>query len=210
MLPGAVSATPIYTPIHTSTPAHVFGSATTTAPTHISTNALLPFGYWYGHAETKRNPLLMDRLIRNLGENVWDRWDNDPRGKDYFYRMAIHFLFACTSRDALSSWICDVGKVSGLVVDTPASFAASSGSGNDHRNTLIKACVDAFRSELRILISIGPYSILLDLFHVINKQVNVILVVGHEKLNVEMQRTYGDHITVVKIPKSGGVSSNLV
>ena len=28
---------------------------------------------------------------------------------------------------------------------------------------------------------------------------------GHEKLNVEMQRAYGNHLTVVKIPKSGGV-----
>lgn len=36
--------------------------------------------------------------------------------------------------------------------------------------------------------------------------VNAILVVGHEKLNVEMQRTYGNRIAVVKIPKSGGVS----
>ena len=33
----------------------------------------------------------------------------------------------------------------------------------------------------------------------------MILVVGHEKLNVEMQRTYGNRMTVVKIPKSGGV-----
>ena len=37
--------------------------------------------------------------------------------------------------------------------------------------------------------------------------VNVIVVVGHEKLNVEMQRAYGSVLTVVKIPKSGGVSS---
>jgi hypothetical protein len=36
-------------------------------------------------------------------------------------------------------------------------------------------------------------------------KVNVILVVGHEKLNVEMQRTYARQLTVVKIPKSGGV-----
>lgn len=39
--------------------------------------------------------------------------------------------------------------------------------------------------------------------------VNVILVVGHEKLNVEMQRTYGASLTIVKIPKSGGVSRHL-
>jgi polyribonucleotide 5'-hydroxyl-kinase len=36
-------------------------------------------------------------------------------------------------------------------------------------------------------------------------RINVILVVGHEKLNVEMKRTYGNRMTVVKIPKSGGV-----
>ena len=36
--------------------------------------------------------------------------------------------------------------------------------------------------------------------------VNVILIVGHEKLNVEMQRSYGNLMTVLKIPKSGGVS----
>lgn len=35
--------------------------------------------------------------------------------------------------------------------------------------------------------------------------VNVILVVGHEKLNVEMQRTFGNSLTVLKVPKSGGV-----
>ncbi|KAI0797538.1 hypothetical protein C8Q75DRAFT_738679 [Abortiporus biennis] len=151
MLPGAISVTPISFPIYTSTPAHCLGSAETTAPTHIPSNSLLPLGYWYGHAQTKRNPLLLDRLIRNLGENIWDRWDTDTQG-----------------------------KASGLIVDTPSSFAASSGSSNDHRNSLIKACVDAFR-------------------------INVILVVGHEKLNVEMQRTYGNNISVVKIPKSGGV-----
>lgn len=41
--------------------------------------------------------------------------------------------------------------------------------------------------------------------HVDRILVNVILVVGHEKLNVEMQRMYGSRVTVVKIPKSGGV-----
>ncbi|KAH8106888.1 Pre-mRNA cleavage complex II protein Clp1-domain-containing protein [Cristinia sonorae] len=151
MLPGTLLAAPISTPLQTSTPAHTLGSAATSAPSHISSNALLPLGYWYGHAETKRNPLLMDRLIRNLGGNIWDRWDTDLRG-----------------------------RASGLIVDTPSSFSTSSAANNEHRHNLIKACVDAFR-------------------------INVILVVGHEKLNVEMQRMYGSRVTVVKIPKSGGV-----
>jgi hypothetical protein len=34
----------------------------------------------------------------------------------------------------------------------------------------------------------------------------VIIVIGHEKLNVEMRREFGDSLAVVKIPKSGGVS----
>ncbi|PIL24408.1 hypothetical protein GSI_14162 [Ganoderma sinense ZZ0214-1] len=150
-VPGAISAAPITAPIQTSSPASALGTTATSAPNHVSSNALLPLSYWYGHAEMRRNPLLMDRLIRNLGENIRDRYEGDT-----------------------------AGRCSGLIVDTPASFAASSGTGGDHRLTMIKACVDTF-------------------------QINVILVVGHEKLNVEMQRTYGNRMAVLKIAKSGGV-----
>ncbi|KAF8809060.1 hypothetical protein BYT27DRAFT_7095233 [Phlegmacium glaucopus] len=148
--PGALSVSPVYGPIATGSPANPLGSAATTAPMALASNALLPLVYWYGHPEIKRNPLLMDRLIRNLGENMNDRFETDPEG-----------------------------QASGIIVDTPSSFA-SGPSTSEHRQKLIKACVDAFR-------------------------INVILVVGHEKLNVEMQRLYGSHLIVVKIPKSGGV-----
>ncbi|OJT03522.1 mRNA cleavage and polyadenylation factor CLP1 [Trametes pubescens] len=150
-VPGAVAAAAITAPLQTATAASPLGAVVTSAPNHVSSNGLLPLSYWYGHAEMKRNPLLMERLIRNLGENIRDRWEHDVPGRS-----------------------------AGLIVDTPSALAASSGSGSDHRLTMIKACVDAFH-------------------------INVILIVGHEKLNVEMQRTYGKRITVVKIPKSGGV-----
>ncbi|KAN0140801.1 Pre-mRNA cleavage complex II protein Clp1 domain containing protein [Lactarius tabidus] len=151
-VPGTISAAPVTAPLGTSSPASPLGSAATSAPTMLSSNALLPLVYWYGHPEIKRNPLLMDRLIRNLGENVLERHDLDAEG-----------------------------RASGIIVDTPSSFASSpSSTSADHRQTLIRACVDAFR-------------------------INVILVVGHEKLNVETQRAYGSRMTVVKIPKSGGV-----
>ncbi|KAH9966846.1 Pre-mRNA cleavage complex II protein Clp1-domain-containing protein [Russula dissimulans] len=153
-VPGTISAVSVTAPLGTSSPASPLGSAATSAPTIINSNALLPLVYWYGHPGIKRNPLLMDRLIRNMGENVMERLDGDPEG-----------------------------RASGIIVDTPSSFASSPSSASattDHRQTLIRACVDAFR-------------------------INVILVVGHEKLNVEMQRTYGHRMTVVKIPKSGGV-----
>lgn len=81
MLPGTVSATPVPAPLQTSTPAHTLGCSATTAPAHIPSDSLLPLAYWYGHGETKRNPLLLDRLIRNLGENVWDRLEDDPQGE---------------------------------------------------------------------------------------------------------------------------------
>lgn len=80
-VPGTVSVAPVYGPIPTSSPANPLGTAATTAPVSLSSNALLPLSYWYGHADTKRNPLLMDRIIRNLGENVNDRFELDAEGK---------------------------------------------------------------------------------------------------------------------------------
>ncbi|KAG6916611.1 Cleavage polyadenylation factor subunit clp1 [Tephrocybe rancida] len=166
--PGAISAAPVQSPIPTCSPANPLGSAATSAPTALPANALLPLVYWYGHAETRRNPLLMDRLIRNLGENVKDKYDVDAEGTSLRWEDVINDVLTCFE-----------ARVSGLIVDTPSSFGAGTGA-NDHRHKLIKACVEAFK-------------------------INVILVVGHEKLNVEMQRTYGSQLTVVKVPKSGGV-----
>ncbi|KAJ7744947.1 Pre-mRNA cleavage complex II protein Clp1-domain-containing protein [Mycena maculata] len=148
--PGALSVAPVHSPLPTCSPGSPLGAAATSAPTALSSNALLPLAYWYGHTESKRNPLLMERIIRNIGENINDKYQVDLQG-----------------------------RTAGLIVDTPSSFAAGSGSTDD-RQRLIKACVEAFK-------------------------INVILVVGHEKLNVEMQRTYASRLTVVKIPKSGGV-----
>lgn len=81
MLPGTISAASIPAPLQTSTPAHTLGRAATSAPTHMPSNSLFPLAYWYGHPEIKRNPLLLDRLIRNLGENVWDRLEDDAIGR---------------------------------------------------------------------------------------------------------------------------------
>ncbi|KIK59491.1 hypothetical protein GYMLUDRAFT_169375 [Collybiopsis luxurians FD-317 M1] len=149
--PGALSAAAIHGPIPTYSPANPLGFAATSAPTTLASNTILPLSYWYGHPDAKRNPLLMDRLIRNLGVNIQEKVDQNPEG-----------------------------QTAGIIVDTPSSFASGPAGGNDTRQKLIKACIEAFR-------------------------INVILVVGHEKLNVEMQRGYGSLLTVVKIPKSGGV-----
>lgn len=147
-VPGTISACAIDAPVPTQTPANPLGFSATSAPTALSSSALLPTVYWYGHAEARQNPLLLDRLIRIMGESVITRQDRDP-----------------------------IEKSSGIIVDTPSSFAAVS---NDKKYSLVKACIEAFH-------------------------INVILVIGHEKLNVEMQRMFGSQLTVIKLPKSGGV-----
>ncbi|KAJ3576891.1 hypothetical protein NP233_g111 [Leucocoprinus birnbaumii] len=71
-------------------------------------------------------------------------------------------------------------KASGCIVDTPALFSSGPAATAELRLQLIKACVDAFR-------------------------INTILVVGQEKLSAEMKKIYGRQLTVIKVPKSGGV-----
>jgi hypothetical protein len=97
--------------------------------------------------------------------------------------------------------IAQSGSVSGLIIDTPASFAAplNGKSGSGEKYAFIKTCVDLFKSQILIasLLLFSINSLLL---------VNVIVVIGHEKLNVEMRREFGPSLAVVKIPKSGGVS----
>lgn len=40
-----------------------------------------------------------------------------------------------------------IGRCSGIIVDTPASFAAGvAGATGDKKYSLVKACVDAFQS----------------------------------------------------------------
>lgn len=99
----------------------------------LASNAILPVVYWYGHADSKRNPLLMDRLIRNLGVNVQEKFDQNPEG------LSILGHPVCTMIDGPS------GQTAGIIVDTPSSFASGSGI-NDHRQKLIRACIDAFKS----------------------------------------------------------------
>jgi polyribonucleotide 5'-hydroxyl-kinase len=81
---------PVTAPLGTASPASPLGSAATSAPTIINSNALLPLVYWYGHPEIKRNPLLMDRLIRNLGENVMERHDGNFEGWSFSPLLTIN------------------------------------------------------------------------------------------------------------------------
>lgn len=81
--PGALSVAPVHSPLPTCSPGSPLGAAATSAPTALSSNALLPLAYWYGHAESKRNPLLMERIIRNIGENINDKYQVDLQGEDF-------------------------------------------------------------------------------------------------------------------------------
>jgi polyribonucleotide 5'-hydroxyl-kinase len=119
--PGTIAAAPVSHPIGTSTATYPLGAPASSRPLHSQSNALLPLCYWYGHPAMQRNPLLLERIIRRLGENINDRWDYDAEG-----------------------------KASGLIIDTPASFGSSKpgGKGPGHRVNILKACVDAFGGML--------------------------------------------------------------
>ena len=91
-VPGTISAAAVRSPIGTASPANPLGSAATSAPTALPSNALIPLTYWYGHPDTKSNPQLLDRLIRNLGVNVVDRYGIDPQGT-----LFPSFLFDLTT-----------------------------------------------------------------------------------------------------------------
>ncbi|KAG8722481.1 Cleavage polyadenylation factor subunit clp1 [Ceratobasidium sp. 394] len=151
-IPGTISACPLSAAIPTCTPANPFGATATSAPTALSSSALLPIVYWFGHTEIKRNRQLIERLIHDLADNVKQKFKQD------------HTLNA-----------------SGFIIDSPAGFAVP-GPLADNKYNFVKTCVEAF-------------------------DVNIILIMGNEKLNVELQRAFGSssNITVLKVPKSGGV-----
>ncbi|KAL1668606.1 hypothetical protein GGF50DRAFT_96568 [Schizophyllum commune] len=124
-LPGAISAAAIPAAIPTCTPAATLGLSASSAPMAMAANALVPLVYWYGHPDAKRNPRLLERLIRNLGMGVSDREDAARNNV----------------KDSASAY------ASGFIVDTPSSFASSTTGFNEHRQRLIKAAVEAFRSQ---------------------------------------------------------------
>ncbi|KAF8320602.1 uncharacterized protein EI90DRAFT_2606309 [Cantharellus anzutake] len=156
-VPGTLSAAPLDSPILSSSPSTTLGGTASTAPSAVSSSALMPITYWFGYPEPKKSPAVMEQRIKDLSARIRERQQLDQ-----------------------------FGYTSGIIIDTGASFSlASPFTHSDHKYPLIQWAVEAF-------------------------DVNVIVVIGHEKLNVEVQRLFNQAsssaaITVVKIPKSGGV-----
>lgn len=79
-VPGTISACPVNMPIPTSSPENPLGSSATSAPTALTSSALLPLVYWFGHVETRRNSKLMEKLMQTLAKKVNQRLQNDLPG----------------------------------------------------------------------------------------------------------------------------------
>lgn len=155
-VPGTLSASHLGAPIVTTTGANPYGSTITSAPGSLSSAALLPLVFWFGHLEPKQNLDYMRHLIHTLALKL------EQHSQDYAESAS-----------------------SGLFIDTPAAFANPSQSQGQstEKYALVNACVEAFH-------------------------VNTIIVMGNEKLTVEMQKRYADsngRVSVVKLPRSGGV-----
>jgi polyribonucleotide 5'-hydroxyl-kinase len=79
-VPGTISACPIADPIQTWSPSSPLGSAASTAPVALGSSALLPLVFWFGHAELQKKIMLMERLLRNMGECVNQRTEDEAKG----------------------------------------------------------------------------------------------------------------------------------
>ncbi|KAJ3056160.1 hypothetical protein HK097_007884 [Rhizophlyctis rosea] len=90
-------------------------------------------------------------------------------------------------------------RASGLIINTPSQFVESGGY------ELLENAVQAFDGDIHC--SSGPELGVTD--SATNNLANVILVLGHERLYSELTKKYKgqDHISVVKLAKSGGVVS---
>lgn len=89
----------------------------------------------------------------------------------------------------------------GMIVDTPGEFAERS------KGNVVQQCVKDFGSEF--LIESYGRSLLMP-FLPLPCTVNVLIVVGSEKLYVDMSRLMSTSrsVQVVRVPKSGGVSAH--
>jgi polyribonucleotide 5'-hydroxyl-kinase len=189
-IPGTLTACPIDSPIPTSSPANPLGITATSAPTALSSSKLIPLIHWYGHSDIRKNPRLVERLIRVLNDEIAERLETDILGKSN----------PELKPDAYSGDF--IARTSGLFIDTPHNFTSAS---LDDKHTLVKAAVHAFQ---------GPLShalvFLTSLWSFI-RPVNTIIVIGNEKLTVEMQKLFAEgasenyKVTVLKIPRSPGV-----
>jgi polyribonucleotide 5'-hydroxyl-kinase len=89
-VPGTVSACPIADPIQTWSPASALGSSASSAPVALGSSALLPLVFWFGHSELQKKVMLMERLIRNMGEFVIQRTEDEAKGP--FFSIFIYSM----------------------------------------------------------------------------------------------------------------------
>ncbi|KAG8811709.1 Cleavage polyadenylation factor subunit clp1 [Serendipita sp. 399] len=94
-IPGTLSACVIDSPLPTSSPANPLGITATSAPTALSSSKLTPLVHWYGHTDVRKNPQLIEHLIRVLNEECQERLEIDV-----------------------------LTRTSGIIIDTPANFSA--------------------------------------------------------------------------------------
>jgi hypothetical protein len=71
----------VSSPILATSPASVLGTTATTAPiTATFSPSLLPLVYWFGFEEPKKSPVLMERRVQELAEQVNQRLKYDAFG----------------------------------------------------------------------------------------------------------------------------------
>lgn len=92
-------------------------------------------------------------------------------------------------------------RQSGMVIDTAGALSSISlmSNGVEIKHALVRTCLDIFKS----ILTLCPHDFVAHM-----PPVNFVIVVGPEKLFIEMQRllnTLNSHAQIIKINKSAGV-----
>lgn len=102
---------------------------------------------------------------------------------------------------ALDLWAAFIGRASGVFIDTPSAMTVptlGAPKGSNVRYGLVREAAEAFDGEFLRSASVIPAD---------EVSVDVMVVIGNEKLTIEMQKMFTKNgVTVISAPKSGGVS----
>jgi polyribonucleotide 5'-hydroxyl-kinase len=94
-----------------------------------------------------------------------------------------------------------IGRASGVFIDTPSAMTVptlGAPKGSNVRYGLVREAAEAFDGKPAVCASSTPTDRTL---------VDVMVVIGNEKLTIEMQKMFTKNgVTVISAPKSGGVS----
>jgi len=186
LIPGSLSLSTPIQPLPSHHLAHPLGSPPTSIPASTLSADVATLGWWYGHLEpTNRGSDVWRKIVTSIGERWRERCEKDPIGKLELLipladRQPWRLVFSLIRRVHLPILCWEHGKMI--------------------RKPGIRSLHKPLRHlEVRSTLKPRPS---LSLTH---RTVDVLLVLGHEKLTIDLTRLFSPReVRVIRVPKSGG------